>query len=549
VSTAETRVETPEHGRTAERVSIRDWLALTALLGVALGLRLWGGAWGLPGDTRYYPYHPDETVLLHAVCSVNPLWGDWAPSFYNYGSAFILLVRLAYDFTAPVLGWGAVPRFGEPFAAWVQDFAHLLLTGRVVAALLGTVSVWAAWAMARNLFGMASAWITALFLAVAPLPVMMAHSMTVDIPATAFATLALACSARGFRTGSGPWVATAAGWAGVAIGTKYSTAPVLVALFPALWAVAAHHGRRVAAVTLLGSGLAVPLAFLASTPGALLEPRLFMDHVAYELGRNREGQGLIFLHTPPAALYHALISLPVGLEWPLYLLCIGAVVSLALGGRRMPWPALAIPLSFAVLGLALLLPSERKFVRYVAPVLPALVGVLSGIDPRDAAATYLRERTSPRDIVALASDSYFYTPPLHPAAGCSKLAAAYGGPPPWDALPRKGVPELFQLADVRVLAPLPLSGALPLQALHAAHPLYVVVSDYEWEDPLRLARAVPGFRDGMVALMEELERTYRLEAVFRPRPRLAGFTWWRTGTPPHDWRYSMPEVRVYRRRS
>src|ERR671917_72933 len=86
------------------------WPGLAALLALAAVLRTWGLTWGLPHSGRFYPYHPDESVLLHAVCRVNPLWGDFEPGFYNYGTLYIFLSRLAYDFSLVAFGWGSVPR-------------------------------------------------------------------------------------------------------------------------------------------------------------------------------------------------------------------------------------------------------------------------------------------------------------------------------------------------------------------------------------------------------------------------------------------------------
>src|SRR5262245_19916670 len=111
------------------RSIVLGWAGLAALLALAALLRIWGIGWGLPHAGRYYPYHPDESVLLHAVCMVNPLWLDFEPGFYNYGTLTIFLSRLAYDFSAVAFGWGPVPR-DAPFAAWVDDFAHLLQVGR-----------------------------------------------------------------------------------------------------------------------------------------------------------------------------------------------------------------------------------------------------------------------------------------------------------------------------------------------------------------------------------------------------------------------------------
>ncbi|HEU4754343.1 MAG TPA: glycosyltransferase family 39 protein, partial [Armatimonadota bacterium] len=354
------------------RVHLPTLLALTAFFG-ALLLRAWGLTWGLPSAARYYPYHPDETVLLNAICGVNPLWGDVAPTFYNYGSLHILLSRLAYDVVSPFLGWGTVPRFDQPFPSWVGDFARLLLVGRWMTVLLGAATVPATYALGRRLFSARTGWLAALFLAVAPLPVLLSHYLTVDVPAAFFTTLSLFFAAQALGSAEPKpalrWVAAAGFVAGLAIGTKYSSLPALLALGVPLWHLSRAKGGRSRAIA--AGALAVALCaagFLLATPGALLEPVKFSKDLAYEMGRNREGQGLLFKATPPALLYHLGISLPVGLEWPLYLLSM-AGVAVALWRRR---PADWLLLVFLGLTFLMLAPAERKFLRYVTPLFPPL---------------------------------------------------------------------------------------------------------------------------------------------------------------------------------
>jgi len=83
--------------------------------------------------------------------------------------------------------------------------------------------------------------------------------------------------------------------------------------------------------------------------------------------------------------------------------------------------------------------------------------------------------------------------------------------------------------------------------LERYRPARVIISDYEYEDPERIRHARPPFQDGRLILLDTLEREYRLEREFRPRPSFAGFTWWRRGIPPQDWRYYMPTIRIYQR--
>src|SRR3954466_13996089 len=75
-------------------------LALAAVLALAAALRLTGITWGIPNPHRYYPYHPDETVIMDAVEHLHPFSGDFLPSFYNYGTLYLLLCRIVIDVRA-----------------------------------------------------------------------------------------------------------------------------------------------------------------------------------------------------------------------------------------------------------------------------------------------------------------------------------------------------------------------------------------------------------------------------------------------------------------
>jgi hypothetical protein len=47
--------------------------------------------------------------------------------------------------------------------------------------------------------------------------------------------------------------------------------------------------------------------------------------------------------------------------------------------------------------------------------------------------------------------------------------------------------------------------------------------------------------------LEQLDRNYDLVAEFRQPPRLSAFELYEWD-PPHDWKYSHPEIRIYRRK-
>jgi len=184
----------------------------------------------------------------------------------------------------------------------------------------------------------------------------------------------------------------------------------------------------------------------------------------------------------------------------------------------------------------------------------AHVRVMAGEDPRETAARWLRDTTPDGALVALAADPFFYTPPIDPTAGCVKRAKRYGGPPVWDLPDRDKMLAPFPLGRFEVLAPEGWpnpAGTLPVGDLRTFRPLRVVISDYEYGDPLRIRAHDPSYarRDATMKLWDELHRTYVLEREFRVRPRLLGFEWFARRTPPHDWAYFMPTIQVYRRRN
>ena len=47
--------------------------------------------------------------------------------------------------------------------------------------------------------------------------------------------------------------------------------------------------------------------------------------------------------------------------------------------------------------------------------------------------------------------------------------------------------------------------------------------------------------------LDQLERNYNLVAEFRQPPRLSAFEFYEWD-PPHDWKYSHPEIRIYRKK-
>lgn len=578
------------------------------------------------------------------IFGLAPFRGDFQPTFYNYGSLYLILSRVAIDLCA---GYGFVNPYLKLQPGWPVEFARLILVGRVVAVALALGTVLLAYATARRLYGRRPGWLAALFLAVAPAHVVLAHYMAVDVPATFFVTLTLYLCARalppptgfGWRSFLGRWLLIGAA-AGLAAGTKYNAGLVLLAALAPLtaahppwsrwWPRRPGGGQRATGpnlgaraslpadvrppglglwffgLALLGAGAA--LALLASTPGILSESRKFWLDFTYEVQHTGEGHGLVFRMLPPAALYHAGVSLPLALSWPLYALGVAGVLWAAFRRRPCDWLLLlAVVPPYLVLAR-----SELRFVRYVVPLVPvlailaarflvalaailrglswphaaafargvlwvaasaALVGalgssvahdrVMAGEDPRETAARWLARSTPRGATVALAHSPWFDTPPLHPTAGAVTWAASFGGPPVWDeeVVRRQAhvAPRPYPVGGYLVLSPHAAyperwgvrSGWLSVEDLRRYRPERVVVTDYEYADALRIQPRLPDEPaiQPAVALLDDLGRNYVLEKEFRIRPRFLGWEWFGARTPPHDWAYFMPTIRVYRRKS
>jgi hypothetical protein len=554
-------------------------------------LRAVGLGWGLPQPGREYPYHPDEPELAIAVLRVDFGALQLSPRFFNYGSLSIYLDRLAVV-AASRAGWVHLAAGSREAVA--QMIGSVIRVGRWLTVLMGVLTVMVTAALGARLFGPRAGALAALLLALAPLHLAQGHYFTVDVPATLWTSLCLLLCAGALRRPDRGMLALAGACAGLAASTKYNAGVVLVAPLYTLavtWRRAEWYASDRAAA-LIYTPLAAAAAFLLTTPGIVIDPGRFWHDFGYELHHAATGHGLVFANTRslPAWLFHLTRSLPDGLGLPLALAGVAGVVWAA--ARHTPEDGLLLvfllPYSLLIGG------AEIKFARYVVPILPvllvlaarllageewkrrgdggtgpfgtsdhpvapsprppvmpllraaalvivlfwtaaygvAMAAVFAGEDPRDQAARWVEQRRRPGERVGLVGEPWFYTPPLTPALGCTHALERACG---------EAVPDW-------ILAPGPGQGALPLPVLFRERPRYVLASEFEYADPLRLQREI-GYTDRMTALMAALGSQYRLVRTCRNRPSLGPVHWFWDRPPVHDLVYPMPDVRIYERRA
>ena len=336
---------------------LRNW-ALPAILAAAIGLRLWGLAFGFPAE------HPDEIFLI--VYPLNFFSGDLNPhSFHKPTFHFYLLGLLyaAYFVFGKVLGhdWTAAE-----FSAYHTffDTDSLLLLARLASVFFSTLTIWGVYRLAKRLAGEGTGLAAAGLLAVSVLHVRQTPLASVDVPLAFWVVGATWAAVRLLRADRSRDYLLAGALVGLAASTKYPGAAVGLAI------PAAHlcAGRSILQGRLWAAPLAAVAVFLATSPYLLLDFATFKAHFLFQASHAQGGRG----GGDPAWWRHLAFSLRHSLGY-LGLAAAAIAVGFQVFRQRQAevWVLLA---AFAGFGLAVGW-AQLAFVRYALP-LAALQAVL-----------------------------------------------------------------------------------------------------------------------------------------------------------------------------
>lgn len=336
---------------------------MAAVMIVAVGLRLWGIGFGLPGATA----RPDETQI--AGPAVGYLSGDLRPPFFQWPPLFQYVVAVAYLAYAvvgrPFTGFASVAAFAESRR---QSLAPFLYISRSLSMLFGVWTVWLVYRIGRRVWDETVAAIAALFLAVSFLHVRDSHFGVSDVPMTALLMWAVVVVLQWQERG-GMGLAALAGLAtGLAGGTKYNALGASVA-FAVAWYIRLHDVREARRATIAAGAiyaLIMATAFLGTSPYIVIDWTRFLHDV-------RDVQGT--LANGPAGLtvgrgwwYIARVVLPSALGWPVFALGTIGIVGLWLADWRRAAVLFAFPLAYyLILGRG-----YGVFARHSLPLLPFL---------------------------------------------------------------------------------------------------------------------------------------------------------------------------------
>ena len=346
---------------------------LPAILLIALAVRVWGLGFGLP----YAGSRVDEAAI--AGPAVQFLSGVLRPPDFMYPTGFRYAVALVYvawyGITRPFGTYASLAAFADSRAQTVAPFFYL---SRSLSALMGTLTVWWVFAICRRIFDDTVAIVAALFIALAFVHVRDSHFGTIDVTMTALVVLTVLAILRWQQT-PGPWRAAVAGLiGGLATSTKYNAfgvwVPFLVAVAQraiggrsrvgdgAPCSVRSPLPRTIWAVAIFGAAFA--LGFFGSSPYTLLEWRQFVGALAAQSATLAEGHGLVLSR---GWWYHARITLPAELGWPLYVVGV-AGMGLLLTRCRQAAVVLAFPIAYYLVAGS----GYRVFARDMIPMLPFL---------------------------------------------------------------------------------------------------------------------------------------------------------------------------------
>ncbi len=289
---------------------------------------------------------------------------------------------------------------GVPERDW-HELWQLYKVGRAINMVLDTLVVAIVFLIARRAAGPIAGLIGATVYAFAPVAIQLSHFYTTDAWLTFGCALTLLACVTAAGRGDRRWFVLA----GLAAGFAVTTKPTGLATF-ALVALAVvydawvrhrsgiHPGPVLVAALerFVLAAFAAMVVFVIGEPYAVLDPSSYLadlrEQTAIQRGTFDVPFTRVYVGTTPV-LYQAEQLIRWGMGPLGGILGIAGIVALAVRSWRTRGPADVLTLGWSVIFLATLLLPESKFLRYVAPMVPALA-VAAGILATSILAVVLR---------------------------------------------------------------------------------------------------------------------------------------------------------------
>lgn len=332
------------------RIRAGEGLAITGILILAFGLRVWNIQAGIPyGVGVDEPEIMERAVRMMKTLDLNPRFFDW-PTLTVYVQLGVSCVTFLAGSMRGL--WSSLDEVGA---------ANFYEAGRTMTAAFGTATVLVTYWAARR-WGTRTALLAAALMAVMPNHVRESHYALADVPTAFFTTLAFLMALRALERPTFGAFAWAGAVVGLAASSKYNG--LIAILLPAVAAVEGG-GLALVAQRILVIGASAVGAFLLGTPYALLDlPKFLNDYarLAVVFARPRGGE-------PGWSLY--LKYLGGSLAWPgMALAAAGLLVAAwrsVAGPGRARWIML---IGFPAFYFWVMARSYQIYGRYTLPLLP-----------------------------------------------------------------------------------------------------------------------------------------------------------------------------------
>ncbi|HVB64232.1 MAG TPA: DUF2298 domain-containing protein [Nitrolancea sp.] len=360
------------------------YLGVISILALALFLRLYGHNW----DNGWY-LQPDERNIVMVLTE-----RIHAPSINNLGA----LLDPAHSPLNPrsdgpdgkpqAYAYGSLPLYLTDFIAWVvgtlkqtnyNNYDHVGEIGRNLTELLDVATVALAMVFARRAYGRIAALLTGTLLATTVMMVQLAHFFTADTWVTFF-TVALLLTCLRFHERPGyRWSALAGIVFAMALATKISVVELVVPII--LTMIFSFKSRGIPEMLdpvvkhLATAGVATLATFALFDPYALLQQAAFISDTRlqwsivsgkFDVPFTRQFVGDIPVRYELGNLVHWGLGPFLGIP------ALAAVVFMLWRWRSRSFVELLL-LSWIVPYFALIATAEAKFMRYMEPIVPALV--------------------------------------------------------------------------------------------------------------------------------------------------------------------------------
>lgn len=351
---------------------IQPVLIASILVGGAL-LRLWRVGHGLPD------FLEDATPFRLALEMRSPdsPAADWNPHDFRYPSLSIYLHFMVQQVLFAVGSmWGTYASWADYLLAYYVDPTPMVLAARVVSIAFDVATVFAVIRIGNRLMPAAGI-VAGLVLAFAPAMIGTSRSIFPDTLMTALAMWALERMLAGHAEKNPRHFMIAAVLAGLAAGTRYPAAALLV---PLGWLVWSHDpGRapreRVRAIAALAALAGV--VFVATTPFAVLDPTAFARDFLFDSDGHLGGPG-----APGFGFHAGLLGRDLGIAGAILFLLSPAVAWL---DERRREAIVALWLAALAFGVPIAI-ARVDVERHVLPVLAvasvlAPIALLTGLKP------------------------------------------------------------------------------------------------------------------------------------------------------------------------